>query len=398
MSTQITASTIEQISTRNQALELIRKTLSTTYPVALWRLPNTTDILALIDITSEEGDSDAEIERLEQCFVINSYDQSHPIHPLVLKGDIMISIHGSESEVTLNTTLKASDLESFNLAIDQASLSAVGRSARASERHPDFEEMVTEAINHIKSGELHKVVLSRYQDFDLPESFDPIVYFEKLEKAYPNAFCYLVQTATYGAWMGATPEKLIAIEDEHYFSTDALAGTQVLGEVEDLSDVPWTQKEIIEQAMVSRYIIECFKKIRLREFEEVGPKTVKAGDLVHLKTSFKVDMKETNSPLLGSIMLELLHPTSAVCGSPRGLANDFIHSHEGYERELFAGFLGPVGLGGNSRLFVNLRCMQLFREKARLYAGAGITENSRPEKELQETNNKMQTLLKVIYS
>ena len=172
----------------------------------------------------------------------------------------------------------------------------------------------------------------------------------------------------------------------------------MLGEVEDLSDVPWTQKEIIEQAMVSRYIIECFKKIRLREFEEVGPKTVKAGDLVHLKTSFKVDMKETNSPLLGSTMLELLHPTSAVCGSPRGLANDFIRTHEGYERELFAGFLGPVGLDGNSRLFVNLRCMQLFKEKARLYAGAGITENSRPEKELQETNNKMQTLLKVIYS
>ena len=398
MSTQITASTIEQISTRHQALELVRKMLNTTYPVALWRLPNTTDILALIDITSEERHAEAEIERLEQCFVINSYDQSHPINPLVLKGDIIINIQGPESKVTLSTTLKASDLEAFTLAIDQVELSALGRNPQESEFHPDFEGMVTEAIDHIKSGELHKVVLSRYQDFDLPEGFDPIAIFEKLDQTYANAFCYLVQTSTFGAWMGATPEKLIAIEDEHYFSTDALAGTQVLGEVEDLSDVPWTQKEIIEQAMVSRYIIECFKKIRLREFEEEGPKTVKAGDLVHLKTSFKVDMKETNSPLLGSTMLELLHPTSAVCGSPRGLANDFIRTHEGYERELFAGFLGPVGLDGNSRLFVNLRCMQLFKEKARLYAGAGITENSRPEKELQETNNKMQTLLKVIYS
>ena len=46
--------------------------------------------------------------------------------------------------------------------------------------------------------------------------------------------------------------------------------------------------------MVSRYIINCFKKIRLREFEEIGPKTVAAGNLLHLRTDFQVDMAATN--------------------------------------------------------------------------------------------------------
>ena len=148
--------------------------------------------------------------------------------------------------------------------------------------------------------------------------------------------------------------------------------------------------------MVSRYIIDCFKKIRLREFDEIGPRTVKAGNLTHLKTAFKVDMELTNSPMLGSTMLELLHPTSAVCGMPRELADEFIKTHEGYQRSLYAGFLGPVGFNGNSDLFVNLRCIQLDENKARLYAGAGITEYSNPEKEYQETSNKMQTMLKVL--
>ena len=95
-------------------------------------------------------------------------------------------------------------------------------------------------------------------------------------------------------------------------------------------------------------------------------------------------------------MLELLHPTSAVCGMPRELADEFIKANEGYQRSLYAGFLGPVGFEGNTDLFVNLRCMQIDNEKARLFAGAGITEYSNPEKEFQETSSKMQTMLKVL--
>ena len=78
------------------------------------------------------------------------------------------------------------------------------------------------------------------------------------------------------------------------------------------------QKDIEEQALVERYVISCFKKIRLREYDEHGPKTMIAGNVLHLKTEFEVDMVATNFPQLGSVMLNLLHPTSAVCGMPLG--------------------------------------------------------------------------------
>jgi len=96
------------------------------------------------------------------------------------------------------------------------------------------------------------------------------------------------------------------------------------------------------------------------------------------------------------VMLKLLHPTSAVCGMPLEPALDFLRDHEGYDREFYSGFLGPVNLEGASSLFVNLRCMQLFETSARVYAGAGVTADSDPEKENEEVDMKIQTLSQLI--
>lgn len=387
-------SPLNQLSLRTEAYEFISKVLHTSYPVAIWRLPLEKDIVALIDLSGEEKILTEELETITEGFVINSYHDSHPVKSILLQGHLMITIDGENASLKIHPTVTGGQLENFEEALHENA----SRQSRSETHpvHPDFEAMVREAVAKIKNGELHKVVLSRYADFDLPEGFDPIATFETLTQIYPNAFCHLTNTQAHGLWMGATPEKLIAITENKHFSTDALAGTQPLSESMELCDVAWTQKEIEEQAMVSRYIIECFKKIRLREYEENGPKTVKAGNLAHLKTEYTVDMEATNTPMLGSTMLELLHPTSAVCGAPRSLADEFIKTHEAYDRSLYAGFLGPVSCQQRTSLFVNLRCMQVINQTARLYAGAGITEDSNPAKELAETNHKMQTLLKVL--
>ena len=92
-----------------------------------------------------------------------------------------------------------------------------------------------------------------------------------------------------GTWIGASPETLIETKGD-IFTTMSLAGTQKATGDNPLKSVAWTQKEIEEQALVSRYIVSCFKKIRLREYEEHGPKTVLAGNLLHLRSDFKINM------------------------------------------------------------------------------------------------------------
>jgi isochorismate synthase len=107
-------------------------------------------------------------------------------------------------------------------------------------------------------------------------------------------------------------------------------------------------------------------------------------------------MNQVPFPQLGTDMLALLHPTSAVCGLPKEPATVFIRQQEGYDRSYYSGFLGPVQVDGESHIFVNLRCMQLFEDTALLYAGAGITADSEPDKEWQETKLKMDTMREII--
>jgi isochorismate synthase len=115
-----------------------------------------------------------------------------------------------------------------------------------------------------------------------------------------------------------------------------------------------------------------------------------------LKTTYKVDKQAVNFPELASVMLKLLHPTSAVCGMPKDAALQFINETEAHERSYFSGFLGPIHKAGKTNLFVNLRCCQFFEGAVAFYAGAGITEDSNPEKEWEETEMKCDVLASVI--
>ena len=262
----------------------------------------------------------------------------------------------------------------------------------------DFVRLVNKGIETIQAGELEKVVPSRFADITLAETFDALKMYQQLCDRYPHALVSLHSSPKLGTWLGATPELLVSVDEHMHFKTVALAGTLPYHESTNIKSVAWTQKEIEEQAMVTRYIINCFKKIRLREYEEHGPKTVVAGNLLHLKTEYSVDMHAVNFPNLGSVMLKLLHPTSAVCGMPLQPALQFLKQNEGYDRQLYSGYLGPVNIDSNTAIYVNLRCMQLFENAARLYAGAGVTIDSDAQSELVETEMKMKTLLNLIQS
>lgn len=261
----------------------------------------------------------------------------------------------------------------------------------------DYIHLVNQGIKKIEDGFFEKIVPSRTRQIELPDSFDEVKLFLKLLEKYPHALVSLVSSRETGTWIGATPELLVSTDSHSHFKTLALAGTQRYSQDIDLRSVAWTQKDIEEQALVCRYIINCFKKIRLREYVETGPKTVVAGNVLHLKTDYDVDMPASGFPQLGSIMLKLLHPTSAVCGMPLQPALDFLLQNEGYDREFYSGFIGPVNIENESHLYVNLRCMKVLKDKkAQLYAGAGVTACSIPEKEWEETEIKMNTLLNVI--
>ena len=94
-------------------------------------------------------------------------------------------------------------------------------------------------------------------------------------------------------------------------------------------------------------------------------------------------------------LVNQLHPTPAVCGIPAQAAKNAIQTIEWHQRQFYTGFLGMVSQQTKT-LYVNLRCMQYFKNEALLYIGGGITSGSSEEAEWAETERKSQTLTDAI--
>ncbi|MFK7900993.1 MAG: isochorismate synthase [Cyclobacteriaceae bacterium] len=375
---------LNALSTTTALQRIFDTAKSNDYSFAFYRLPNTSNFTIILSSkeVSKQFLNSRETTGFAVSLFISSDCQGHLIpEDLLISYQDSFSIKGS-SEV-VNTFISLLDNNTQKPTTTSLTFTDTPKKA--------FTDGVNSAISEINKGTFKKVVLAKTKNIALNQDFSISSVLNKISTEYERAFVSYVSSPAFGDWLTASPEILLEIKDKQHFKTVSLAATQQANGT-SIKLVSWNQKEIEEQAYVSRYIIDCLKKIRLRGYEEIGPRTVKAGNLLHLKTDFLIDMEKTGYPDLGNQMLELLHPTSAVCGMPKEKALDFITTHEVFDRELYTGYLGPLNIENTTCLAVNLRCAKLTDSHATLFAGAGITEDSDAEQEWQETEIKCETL------
>ena len=345
----------------------IRKHQEQKLPFVIYSKPNSSSIFALL----QQNDSLYKVtDYSEKGFVFASFDENQ-----------LILIPEKESKI-ISAEQTAVNFD-FN-EIDDVNFVA--------EAKAQYEALVEKGIQAIKNEEFKKVVLSRSESMDLAD-FDFIVTFKRLIQLYPSTFTYCFSHPEIGFWMGATPEQLLKASGGT-FETTALAGTQKANVEEEIS---WQQKEKDEQQYVTDFIVK-----RLREVASsvvvTEPYSIKAGSIWHIKTDISGVLND-NSTL--EEVIDTLHPTPAVCGLPKKKAKAFIIENENYDRAFYTGFLGELNCSfarnaHSSDLFVNLRSMQIKDNKAILYMGCGITKESIPEKEWEESVNKSMTMKRVL--
>lgn len=241
----------------------------------------------------------------------------------------------------------------------------------------------------LAGGGFDKLVLSRCEDVAKPRSFSLAQFFRSACRMYHDSYVYLCYTPRTGVWFGASPEVILSGEERRW-SVVALAGTQPV--LWNVLPEKWDAKNRREQALVVSYLRSVLESLSIKA-SEYGPRTVQAGTLAHLKTEFDFALEDHRH--LGRL-LDLLHPTPAVCGLPKQESIDFIERNEGYDRGYYSGFVGLLDPDRRSDLYVNLRCMQVMEDRLRLYAGGGLLRNSDMESEWRETENKLHTMKRII--
>jgi isochorismate synthase len=376
------------LATQTKVSDVLRALMQENMAFALYNLPGDESYHLMVSYRNFRSVAHMDFEELEEGFAFVPYSKEAM---WFLPADFHAVISQNAQEI---------DLSEFKAPLSLSGKGEPGFTlvpAPPGEDQDIYGQKVQEIINYLQEKKARKVVLSRRKHLGKVDGEDYLQAFQKLSRKHPDALVNLVYFPDKEQiWLGATPETLVKQDSEGVFTTMSLAGTQSAirpdgSEIKPI-DALWTHKEIEEQAIVGRYIINCLKKIRVREFEEEGPKTVRAGKLLHLRTFYSINNKEVNFPNLSSVMLELLHPTPAICGMPNEAAEEILSQVEGYDREFYSGYLGPVNVNFESHLFVNLRTVKIENGQVYAYAGGGITEDSHAGKEWWETELKMGTI------
>jgi isochorismate synthase len=353
----------------------INKAFHCGLPFAIWSLPGSSEIHQLF----------CEPQQLIKTYSLNQLDrnQGFVFAPFQICKHLPIYI------IPFNSSIQ---LESYKCNNPRKKINAKSHFG-------DFEleksknehiRQVNLFLDAFKQTGMQKAVLSRSKWLPKYTLGQMPFLFEKLQQIFPDAFVYQIFIPDVGYWVGATPELLFSTHNGKA-STVSLAGTQPL---KPINDVTWDHKEMIEQELVTEHIRSVLNVFNISNIEELGPETLIAGNILHLKTILEFS-KENIVGKVGQF-IDKLHPTPAVCGLPVKNSLELILETEGYDREYYTGFLGPFDPSKNIDLFVNLRCLQAFDNGVLLYAGGGITSESDPDKEWEETRIKIQTLEQIL--
>lgn len=346
-------------------------------PVAFYRLPGNSEIQVIAQnhtgLITVKTDSRLSAKK---GFLFAPFQEDEKHYSVIIEPDIYTT---SDKLPMLG---RLSSARKTKLPADKTKIQSVDKE--------QYIKYVKAIKSSIKTKGFKKIVAARVIKKKKPDHFNPVHYFQSLCKKYPAAFSSLVYTPEFGLWIGATPEVLLTI-DTTGFKTFSLAGTRANKETKFKSE--WGIKEQHEQKIVSDYIMAAFKKVTKVKPGIQGPETITAGNLLHLRTTFIYRNIPKNS---WPAVVTALHPTPAVAGLPKKASIEFIQKHESANRGFYCGYLGPVNLDGDINLFVNLRCMQVLKNKLAVYVGCGITAGSNPKDEWKESKMKTETLLSVL--
>jgi len=247
---------------------------------------------------------------------------------------------------------------------------------------------VSTAVNRIQGGALDKVVLARDFTGIASENIEPRTILRKLAAEYPSTWSFAVS-----GLIGATPELLLRLSRKMVTSR-VLAGTiSKTGDDErDLAlaaSLARSSKDLEEHIYAVQSVADALEPLCTSTNVPESPYVLHLANVMHLATDVTGALAEKLAHVDAFTILEKLHPSAAVCGTPREQAASLIAEIEGMSRGRYAGPVGWIDAAGDGELGIALRCGQIQGRSIRIFAGCGVVAGSDPDKELAESEAKL---------
>jgi isochorismate synthase len=251
------------------------------------------------------------------------------------------------------------------------------------------------ALADISTGKLEKIVLTRNTRLEAGEPIHTASLLATLNRRYPE--CTIFGFGNKGqSFVGATPERLVSLNGR-MVQADALAGTAWIGTAAN-SGQPGSlrlqdDKNSREQQLVVDAVRAALMPLCTSLDQSQTPEIMQVRELQHLRTSVTGRVRDG----IGLFdLIERLHPTPAVGGTPRIAARQWLRTHGEQRGAWYTGGIGWIERSGDGEIVVPLRCARIAGAQAELFAGAGIVAGSDPAQELAETEAKFNTIIEAL--
>nr|ASV47080.1 isochorismate synthase [uncultured bacterium] len=258
-----------------------------------------------------------------------------------------------------------------------------------------YADAVRRAVDRLRDDDLRKVVLARTLQLTGETPFDPGRLLRRLAARDPHGYTYAVDLGEGRTLLGASPELLVSRRGRTVVA-NPLAGSvpRAADPAEDrrrAAALLASAKDRAEHAVVVEAVAAALRPLCGRLQVPTAPELTRTASMWHLST---VVTGEVVDPAASALTLACaLHPTPAVCGTPRGTARAMIAEYEAFDRGFYTGMVGWGDAAGDGEWVVTIRCAVAAGHSLRLYAGAGVVAESDPAAELAETSAKFRTLL-----
>jgi menaquinone-specific isochorismate synthase len=300
--------------------------------------------------------------------------------------EIIIGRRGNRSWITtigsrsIETDEPYQSEKNYTLAWGEGSRSAVS-----------WESAVANAVSRIQNGELDKVVLARDVQAIASEPIDVRRLMAKLAENYPKTWVFAVDNL-----VGATPELLVRLT-KGLVTSRVLAGTirRSGNDERDLAlaaSLARSSKDLEEHEYAVRSVADALTPFCSSMNVNESPFVLHLANVMHLATDVNGVLADSVSTRDSLHLVQALHPTAAVCGTPTMTARNLITEIEGLNRGRYAGPVGWIDATGDGEWGIALRCAEISEDdpkKIRLFAGCGIVAGSIPEEELAESQAKL---------
>ena len=264
-----------------------------------------------------------------------------------------------------------------------------------------YAAVVAEAVATMTTpgtGGLAKVVLSRPVHVRLDGPLPLAGVLRRLRAAEPDCTIFSMPVPD-GTFFGATPELLVARHGARV-SSHPLAGTVPRGDtarsdVDAQRALAHSAKSQVEHRYVVDDVVAALAPLCSELSVPAEPSLVAFRSVAHLGTRMEGDLA---TPVNVLELVQRLHPTPAVGGTPRAEALAFIASHEAGSRGYWAGPVGWVDGRGQGEWMIAIRSALLggSANEITLRAGAGIVAGSEPDSEAAEVDVKLATVLDAV--